>query len=87
MRPETEIAVRAARLAQKIADSRRGAQTVTSKGGIDLVTDADIACEDAIRLELLRGFPDYPVVGEERRGGLSRPGSDGHGGTASRRQR
>ena len=68
MRPETEIAIRAARLAQKIADSRRGAQTVTSKGGIDLVTDADIACEDAIRLELLRGFPDYPVVGEERGG-------------------
>ena len=54
MRPETEIAIRAARLAQKIADSRQGAQTVTSKGGIDVVTDADIACEDAIRLELLR---------------------------------
>jgi myo-inositol-1(or 4)-monophosphatase len=68
MRPETECAIRAARLAQEIADSRRGAHTITSKGGIDLVTDADVACEDAIRSELLSAFPDYPVIGEERGG-------------------
>jgi myo-inositol-1(or 4)-monophosphatase len=64
----TETAIRAVGIAQKIADSRAGADRVTSKGGIDLVTDTDLACEDAIRQELIRSFPDWPVVGEERAG-------------------
>jgi myo-inositol-1(or 4)-monophosphatase len=68
LRSETEIAIRAAGIAQKIADSRTGADGITSKGGIDLVTNTDLACEDAIRIELLRAFPDWPVVGEEREG-------------------
>ena len=68
MRAETEAAIRAASIGQQIADSRDGAGRITSKGGIDLVTDADVACEDAIRAELLRAFPEYPVVGEERAG-------------------
>jgi myo-inositol-1(or 4)-monophosphatase len=68
MRRETETAIQAARLAQELADSRAGADQITSKGGIDLVTATDIACEDKIREELLRAFPDYPVIGEERGG-------------------
>jgi myo-inositol-1(or 4)-monophosphatase len=68
VRRETEAAIRAAGIAQKIADSRSGADGITSKGGIDLVTDTDIACEDAIRSELIRTFPDYSVIGEERAG-------------------
>ena len=68
MRPETEAAIRAARIAQELADSRVGADDVTSKGGIDLVTAADVACEDKIREVLLRAFPEYPVIGEERGG-------------------
>jgi myo-inositol-1(or 4)-monophosphatase len=68
MRPETEAAIAAAQIAQGIADCREGADIITSKGGIDLVTDTDVACEDAIRAELLRRFPDYPVIGEERGG-------------------
>ena len=68
MRPETEAAIRAATIGQRIADSREGSRSITSKGGIDLVTAADVACEDAIRLELIRAFPEYPVVGEEREG-------------------
>jgi myo-inositol-1(or 4)-monophosphatase len=68
MRAETEAAIRAVRIAQQIADSRDGAGAITSKGGIDLVTAADVACEDAIRVELGRAFPEYPVVGEERAG-------------------
>jgi myo-inositol-1(or 4)-monophosphatase len=68
LRSETEIAIRAAGIAQKIADSRAGADRITSKIGIDLVTDTDLACEDAIRSELRREFPDWPVVGEERAG-------------------
>jgi myo-inositol-1(or 4)-monophosphatase len=68
VRAETDAAIGAARLARQLADSRVGADHVQSKGGIDLVTGADVACEDAIRAELLRAFPDYPVVGEERGG-------------------
>jgi myo-inositol-1(or 4)-monophosphatase len=71
MRSETEAAITAAEIAQRIADSREGANDVTSKSGIDLVTGTDIACEDAIRGELSRRF-DYPVIGEERGGS---PGS------------
>ncbi|HKA54899.1 MAG TPA: inositol monophosphatase [Candidatus Binatia bacterium] len=68
MRPETEAAIRAAEIAQRLADSRAGADQVTSKGGIDLVTATDLACEDAIRAELTRAFPAYAVIGEERSG-------------------
>jgi len=68
VRAETEAAIRAVKTAQQIADSREGAAKITSKGGIDLVTGADVACEDAIRLELTQAFPQYPVVGEERAG-------------------
>ena len=68
MRRETETAIRSAKFAQEIADSRTGADQIASKGGTDLVTAADVACEDKIREELLRAFPDYPVIGEERGG-------------------
>lgn len=73
MRPEIQAAIQAARIAQTLADSRAGADDITSKGGIDLVTSTDVACEDAIRAELLRAFPTYPVIGEER-GGTPKPG-------------
>ncbi len=52
MRLETDAAIRAARLAREIGDSRIGADQITSKGGNDLVTAADVACEDRIREEL-----------------------------------
>lgn len=68
IREETQVAIRAASIAQKIADSRAGADRITSKGGIDLVTDSDLACEDAVRSELAGASPAYPVVGEERAG-------------------
>jgi myo-inositol-1(or 4)-monophosphatase len=68
LREETQLAIRAASIAQNEADSRAGADRITSKGGIDLVTDTDLACEDAVRSELVRGCPDYAVVGEERAG-------------------
>jgi myo-inositol-1(or 4)-monophosphatase len=68
MRRETEVAIGAAAVAQRIADSREGADQVTSKGGIDLVTATDVACEDAVRAELSAAFPAYAIVGEERGG-------------------
>jgi myo-inositol-1(or 4)-monophosphatase len=73
LRSETQGAIRAARIAQQITDSRTGADRLTSKAGIDLVTGTDLACEDAIRSELLRSFPEYAVIGEER-GGTPRAG-------------
>jgi len=71
VRRETEVAIRAATRAIQIADSREGAEHVTSKGGIDLVTRTDVLCEDSIRAELTAAFPDYPIVGEERGGSPS----------------
>src|SRR2546421_4063324 len=68
MRPETEAAIRAATISQRIADSRQGGDQITSKGGIDLVTATDVLCEDAIRAELIQSFPECPVIGEERGG-------------------
>lgn len=74
-RAETITAIRAARIARDLADARRGADQITSKGGIDLVTATDVACEDAIRAELMRDFPDVAIVGEERGGGAVADGS------------
>jgi len=68
VRHETEVARRVAAEAVKLADAREGADEVTSKGGIDLVTDTDIMIEDLVRRELSAAFPDYPIVGEERGG-------------------
>jgi len=68
LRAETEAAIHAATAARQIADSRQGADRISSKGGRDIVTAADVACEDVIRSELLSRFPGYAVVGEERGG-------------------
>src|SRR5262245_45876694 len=63
-----EVAIRAAQDALLITESRTWADRISSKGGIDLVTATDVACEDQIRKDLLAAFPDYPVIGEERGG-------------------
>jgi myo-inositol-1(or 4)-monophosphatase len=68
VREETRAAIRSAEVALRLARSRRGADRIRSKGGRDLVTETDVLCEDAIREELGRAFPDHPVVGEERGG-------------------
>ena len=68
MRIETETAIRAVVKALQIIDSRDGADDITSKGGIDLVTAADVSSEDAIRTELGQTFPEHVIVGEERGG-------------------
>lgn len=68
MRAETTTAIRAAARARALADARDGADRITSKGGIDLVTATDVACEDAIRDVLARAFATHGIVGEERGG-------------------
>jgi myo-inositol-1(or 4)-monophosphatase len=74
MRPELHSAIRAAAMARDLADTRSGADQLQSKGGIDLVTGADIACEDAIRALLGAAHPAIGIVGEER-GGTPAPGA------------
>jgi myo-inositol-1(or 4)-monophosphatase len=68
VRVELGAVVGALRLAQGIARDESLRSRITSKGGRDLVTAADVAVEDAVRLELQRDFPSYPLVGEERGG-------------------
>ena len=68
MRAETSTAIRAAELGRALADAREGADRITGKGGIDLVTATDVACEDAIRDEIARAFAEHAIVGEERGG-------------------
>jgi myo-inositol-1(or 4)-monophosphatase len=68
MRPELDAALEAIDIAVGLMARRVGAERVASKGGRDLVTDTDVAVEDAIRAVLLYHCPDYTVVGEERGG-------------------
>lgn len=60
-----EIAVAAARAGAKELMARRGNRVVQEKAPKDLVTDADLASQKAIREILTSQFPDYAFVGEE----------------------
>jgi myo-inositol-1(or 4)-monophosphatase len=64
-RPETLAALTAVRAGLEVAQQRTGADQIASKGGVDIVTGADIAAERAIRRILADHFPHIPVVGEE----------------------
>ena len=67
LRGETIEAVHAVQQALILAQSRAGASDVTFKEGRDVVTAADVAVEDAVRLMLTQA-PGISVVGEERGG-------------------
>ena len=66
MRAETEAALTAVGLALDMMARRVGADRVASKGGRDLVTETDVAVEDAVRASLRARYPGWIVVGEER---------------------
>jgi len=68
MRAETGAALAAVDAALELIRRRAGADQITGKGGRDLVTGTDVACEDAIRASLLAAYPEWTVVGEERGG-------------------
>jgi myo-inositol-1(or 4)-monophosphatase len=68
------IATAAARAGAAELMSRRGDHVVREKAPKDLVTDADLASQQAIRTILLDAFEDYVFVGEEE-GEHEPPGS------------
>jgi len=73
-RPETLRALEAVEQGGAIAEERIGSAATSHKEGRDVVTEADLAVEDAIRELLGRAF-EYPVVGEERGGSAPADGS------------
>src|SRR4051812_33030066 len=60
------VAIESAREAGLLALSMQGQlKEVRFKGEKDIVTEADLACDAAIRLKLERAFPDHNIVTEE----------------------
>jgi fructose-1,6-bisphosphatase/inositol monophosphatase family enzyme len=66
-RNETELAIEAVSLGLRITTEHAATASIASKGGRDLVTDADLAVEDAVRA-LLGSRQRWSVRGEERGG-------------------
>ena len=60
-----EVAVRAARTAGDVLLSWSHRFTVTEKGPSDLVTEADLAAQNAIVSIIKDAFPDHDLLGEE----------------------
>ena len=69
-----ELAITAAKAGAVELMLRRDNRVVQEKAPKDLVTDADLASQKAIREILLQGFPDYVFVGEEE--GENEPPAD-----------
>jgi myo-inositol-1(or 4)-monophosphatase len=65
---ELEAAIAAVRAGLSRALQRTGADQITAKHGVDVVTAADVAAEDVMRLLLLERCPEIAIVGEERGG-------------------
>ena len=59
------VAIKAARAGAAELMARRDSFTVSEKAPKDLVTDADLASQKAIRELLSSAYPDYAFVGEE----------------------
>ena len=73
-----EVAIEAARAGAVELMSRRDHRVVTEKAPKDLVTDADLASQSAIRAVLQGAFADYRFVGEETEGShRTEPAGDG----------
>jgi len=73
-RPETLVAVEAVKHALGIARHGVEAPGITVKDGRDLVTERDVAVEDAIRRMVVDGL-GFSVVGEERGGEATADGA------------
>ncbi|MDX1963360.1 MAG: inositol monophosphatase family protein [Pirellulales bacterium] len=60
-----EVAQRAARAGGQVLLDWQGRFQVREKGPSDLVTEADLASQNAIRSVILASFPNHDVLGEE----------------------
>lgn len=60
-----DVAIAAARAGAKELMARRDNHIVSEKAPKDLVTDADLASQKAVRDVLSSAYPDYAFVGEE----------------------
>jgi myo-inositol-1(or 4)-monophosphatase len=72
-----DAAVEAARRGAAVLESWRARFSVREKGRADLVTEADLNAQQAIREALLGRFPDHGFLGEEGGKGQARPGPGG----------
>src|SRR5437870_2020134 len=64
----------AARRGAAVLESWRSRFSVREKGRADLVTEADLASQQAVRTFLLDRFPGHDFLGEEGGPGQPRPG-------------
>jgi len=71
-----EAACEAARRGAAVLERWRGEFQVREKGRFDLVTEADVGSQQAIRGYLEGRFPDHGFLGEEGEGAKARPGPD-----------
>ena len=71
-----EVAEEASRAGGAVLRDWLGRFTTREKGPADLVTDADLASQEAIRTIIAERFPDHEFLGEESSGGRGLP-SDG----------
>jgi myo-inositol-1(or 4)-monophosphatase len=69
-----DAACEAARRGAAVLEEWRARFQVREKGRADLVTDADLGSQEAIRSYLQGRFPDHAFLGEEGPAGKSRPG-------------
>ncbi len=69
-----EAACEAARRGAAVLQQWRARFQVREKGHADLVTDADLASQEAVRSYLQGRFPDHAFLGEEGSAAKNRPG-------------
>src|SRR4051794_30954740 len=70
-----EAASVAARQAGEVLEQWRRRFRVREKGRFDLVTDADLAAQQAVQSYLQQRFPEHGFLGEESGAGQPRPDS------------
>jgi myo-inositol-1(or 4)-monophosphatase len=68
-----DAACEAARRGAAVLEEWRGRFSVREKARFDLVTEADVASQRAVRAFLQGRFPDHAFLGEEEGGDKSRP--------------
>src|SRR4051812_50075806 len=71
-----DAACEAGRRGAAVLEEWRAKFQVREKGRFDLVTDADLGSQHAIRDYLRQRFPGHDFLGEEENAGEARPGPD-----------